>query len=41
MGRIVEMGKGEWKGLQLEEYSRNLEKLMESSKEESMYALDV
>lgn len=38
---IIEKGKSDWDGLQLSEYSRNLEKMLENSKYESIYALDV
>ena len=41
IGSIIEKGKADWEGLQLSEYSRNLEKMLQSSKKESVYALDV
>jgi hypothetical protein len=38
---IIRKGEEEWKGLELSEYSRNLEKLMKNRKEEAVYALDI
>ena len=41
IAHIVDKGKKDWEGLELSEYSRNLEKMLENSKVETMYALDV
>ena len=38
---IISRGKGDWAGLELSEYSRNLEKLMEGKQQEQVYAMDV
>jgi hypothetical protein len=38
---IIRNGEEEWKGLELSEYSRSLEKLLKNRKEEAVYAMDV
>lgn len=38
---IILKGSNDWEGLELSEYSRNLQKMIEGKKTESVYALDV
>jgi len=38
---IIEKGSSDWKGKELSEYSRNLQKRLQDRKEEVVYALGV